>query len=572
MISQILIKNIALIDELSIDFHKGFNVLTGETGAGKSIIIDSVNLALGERADRDLIQSGKDYARVELLFTIASKSSPVNKILEEFGITSEPDGSLLLVRELTVQGKNLCRVNGRTVTLTMLRELTKHLVDVHGQHQHQYLLNTESHIDFIDQFGKNELDKEKSLLKEKYHEWKKIEKEIKRIKGINKDGVRQMDLLLYQINEISEANLALDEEENLKNELNLLLNAEKVINSTNCAYQNLYTGSMDNPSIMDKLAEVIKQLETAKEIDKSLEDIVMQLNNMQYTLEDATIMLRDYKDNLNHEPSRIEEIEERLQQIKNLKRKYGNSIREILDFKDKLEAEYQMLEDSQSKLEKLESECNRVYTEVLTQCKKISNIRRQYAKKLEKDLVKQLKDLNMNEARFSVLVQEADLDSDQSNLYITENGYDTVEFLISANPGEPLKPLAKIISGGEMSRVMLALKTILGDKDQVPTMIFDEIDVGISGHTAQKVAEKIGKISKQHQVITVTHLPQIASMADRHFEIHKVVKNEQTNTQVTELTYEERIRAIARMLGGVKITDLSLGHARDLIESANIAK
>lgn len=571
MISQILIKNIALIDELSIDFHKGFNVLTGETGAGKSIIIDSVNLALGERADRDLIQSGKDYARVELLFTIASKS-PVNKILEEFGITSEPDGSLLLVRELTVQGKNLCRVNGRTVTLTMLRELTKHLVDVHGQHQHQYLLNTESHIDFIDQFGKNELDKEKSLLKEKYHEWKKIEKEIKRIKGINKDGVRQMDLLLYQINEISEANLALDEEENLKNELNLLLNAEKVINSTNCAYQNLYTGSMDNPSIMDKLAEVIKQLETAKEIDKSLEDIVMQLNNMQFTLEDVTIMLRDYKDNLNHEPSRIEEIEERLQQIKNLKRKYGNSIREILDFKDKLEAEYQMLEDSQSKLEKLESECNRVYTEVLTQCKKISNIRRQYAKKLEKDLVKQLKDLNMNEARFSVLVQEADLDSDQSNLYITENGYDTVEFLISANPGEPLKPLAKIISGGEMSRVMLALKTILGDKDQVPTMIFDEIDVGISGHTAQKVAEKICKISKQHQVITVTHLPQIASMADRHFEIHKVVKKEQTNTQVTELTYEERIRAIARMLGGVKITDLSLGHARDLIESANIAK
>ncbi|MFA7163586.1 MAG: DNA repair protein RecN, partial [Eubacteriales bacterium] len=504
-------------------------------------------------------------------FTIASKS-PVNKILEEFGITSEPDGSLLLVRELTVQGKNLCRVNGRTVTLTMLRELTKHLVDVHGQHQHQYLLNTESHIDFIDQFGKNELDKEKSLLKEKYHEWKKIEKEIKRIKGINKDGVRQMDLLLYQINEISEANLALDEEENLKNELNLLLNAEKVINSTNCAYQNLYTGSMDNPSIMDKLAEVIKQLETAKEIDKSLEDIVMQLNNMQFTLEDVTIMLRDYKDNLNHEPSRIEEIEERLQQIKNLKRKYGNSIREILDFKDKLEAEYQMLEDSQSKLEKLESECNRVYTEVLTQCKKISNIRRQYAKKLEKDLVKQLKDLNMNEARFSVLVQEADLDSDQSNLYITENGYDTVEFLISANPGEPLKPLAKIISGGEMSRVMLALKTILGDKDQVPTMIFDEIDVGISGHTAQKVAEKIGKISKQHQVITVTHLPQIASMADRHFEIHKVVKKEQTNTQVTELTYEERIRTIARMLGGVKITDLSLGHARDLIESANIAK
>ncbi len=572
MIKHILIKNIALIDELSIEFYDGFNVLTGETGAGKSIIIDSVNLALGERADRELIKSGQDYARVEVLFSL-SNPSKVNEILSSYGIEPEPDGSLLLMRELTVQGKNVCRINGRTVTLSMLREITRHLVDIHGQHQHQYLLDPESHIDFLDKYCGPVLDAPKQQLADTYDQWLNVRREISRIEGINKDGVRRKDILIYQINEINNAHLRPGEEEELRKERTLLMHAEKIMHAANESYVILYTGKQGSPSVSDKLAEAVSLIKAVENIDDSLDSIAAQLENVQYTLEDVVMRLREFKDRFEYDPYRLEEIEERLQLIQNLKRKYGSSIEEILRFKAELENELSLIENSEERLAALKSQSDALFSSLLRSCKEVSNIRKQKAKELEKELVIHLCDLNMDKTRFQISIQTPDAaDIDNMSSSMTKNGFDKVEFLISPNPGEPLKPLAKIISGGEMSRVMLAFKTLLADIDEIPTMIFDEIDVGVSGRTAQKVAEKIGTISKGHQVICVTHLPQIASMADNHYLIEKVTKNNQTKTLVSKLEQLGRQKEIARMIGGSEITKLSLDHAGELINNAVILK
>ncbi|HPT77898.1 MAG TPA: DNA repair protein RecN [Candidatus Atribacteria bacterium] len=572
MIKHILIKNIALIDELSIEFYDGFNVLTGETGAGKSIIIDSVNLALGERADRDLIKSGKDHARVEVLFSL-SNAAKVYDILTGYGIDPEPDETLLLTRELTVQGKNVCRINGRTVTLSMLREITRHLVDIHGQHQHQYLLNPESHIEFLDKYCGPVLDEPKHQLANTYNKWLNVRKEISRIEGVNRDGVRRKDILLYQINEIKEARLQPGEEEELRKERTLMLHAEKIMHAANESYALLYTGKQGSSSVSDKLAEALSLIKAVENIDDSLDSIADQLENLQYTLEDVVIRLRDFKESFEYDPYRLEEIEERLQLIHNLKRKYGSSIEEILDFKAELESELSLIENSEERLAILKSQSDDLFSDLVKSCIVVSDIRKQKAMELEKELVDHLCDLNMDKTRFKVSIQTPDAtDIDSMFSSVTENGFDKVEFLISPNPGEPLRPLAKIISGGEMSRVMLAFKTLLADIDEIPTMIFDEIDVGVSGRTAQKVAEKIGTISKVHQVICVTHLPQIASMADYHYLIEKTTKNNQTNTLVSILDTHGRQKEIARMIGGTEITQLSLEHAGELINNAEIFK
>jgi DNA repair protein RecN (Recombination protein N) len=570
MISEISIKNIALIDDLTIRFDEGFNVLTGETGAGKSIIIDSVNLALGERADRELIQTGKDYARVELLFTL-SDTGKADDILAGYGIEPEPDGSLLLMRELTVQGKNLCRINGRSVTLSMLREISSHLVDVHGQHQHQSLLAAESHIDFLDRLGGTALVKQKSALREVYHSWKSVKKEIDKILGLNKDGERRKDILQYQIDEIKKARLRPGEEDALRKERTLLSHAEKIANTVNNAYEELYSGTAGIPAISDRLAEVVSQLQGVRNIDEPLDNILNQLESLQYTLEDSVLSLRSYRDSFEFDPLRLEKIETRLDEILAVKRKYGSTEEEVLQLKEQLQEELDSIENSQEKLESLQKEFHSLYRVVLDRCGQVSQTRKECSRFLEKELTKQLADLNMDKTKFQASIVTPGLDTlelpEKAN--ITENGYDSVEFLISPNPGEPLKPLAKIISGGEMSRVMLAFKTILGDMDEIPTMIFDEIDVGISGRTAQSVAEKIGAISGNRQVICVTHLPQIASMADNHFIIEKTSSGSRTRTSVSRLGYEDRKKEIARMIGGSTLTQLSLEHAGELIASAS---
>ncbi|MBE3101873.1 MAG: DNA repair protein RecN [Firmicutes bacterium] len=573
MISQITIKNIALIDELTIHFDEGFNVLTGETGAGKSIIIDAVNLALGERADRELIQTGKDYARVELLFSLIN-SLKVNELLSGYGIDPESDGSLLLMRELTNQGKNVCRINGRTVTLSMLKEVSSYLVDIHGQHQHQSLLNPESHITFLDRLGGTALDTSKIKLREIYGIWQGIRKEINKIIGLNKDGERRKDILQYQIEEIQKAQLISGEEENLRKERAVLIHAEKITNTVNNAYQELYTGHTGIPSLSDSLAKIINSMQGVQNIDDSLDIILKQLEGLQYQLEDSVLHLRAYKDDFEYDPDRLEIIESRLELMHNLKRKYGSTVDEVLLFKENMEDELYLLENSQEKLESLQQQYKSIYKDILKQCADISGIRKRCAKAFEKELLMQLSDLNMEKTKFNVSIETPIFNNNEEPdvTGISNDGYDRVEFLISPNPGEPLKPLAKIISGGEMSRVMLAFKTILGDMDEIPTMIFDEIDVGISGRTAQSVAEKIGAISRGHQIICITHLPQIASMADNHFIIEKVTLNDHTRTMVSRLELPGRQQEVARMIGGASLTPLSLEHAGELIKSAIIHK
>jgi len=570
MIREISIKNIALIDDLTISFDKGFNVLTGETGAGKSIIIDAVNLALGERADRDLIQTGKDYARVEILFDLENNQNRINKILSDLGIPPEVDGSLLLMRELNNQGRNICKVNGRLVTLSMLREISRHLVDVHGQHQHQFLLNPETHIVILDRLGNNEINGLKNELAQTWHSWHQIKKEIERINSLNQNGERRKDLLRYQIDEIIKADLKPYEEENIRKERAILSNAEKIANAINDAYQILYSGNSDIPSVLDSLAETVNNLHNLQGIDENLDGIVNRLEDIQYDLEDIARELRMYRDSFEYDPSRLAYLDARLDIIMTMKRKYGETIEDILKLKSEMELELDMIENCQEKLEILQKEYFREYRRLLQQCRELSAIRRKWAKFLEERLIKELSDLNMSKTIFKVSISNPDNTSADENPIegITANGYDKVEFLISPNPGEPLKPLAKIISGGEMSRLMLAFKNIIGDLDEIPTMIFDEIDVGISGRTAQKTAEKIGSISKTKQVICITHLPQIAAMADCHFVIEKVTVGNRTRTTVTQLCFEERKEEIARMIGGSSLTQLSLQHAAELIESA----
>ncbi|MGI6527173.1 MAG: DNA repair protein RecN [Caldicoprobacterales bacterium] len=573
MIREISIRNIALIDQLTISFDKGFNVLTGETGAGKSIIIDAVNLALGERADRDLIQTGKDYARVEILFSLP-ENHRILEILSRFDIPPEEDDGLLLMRELTVQGRNLCKINGRLVTLSMLREISRYLVDLHGQHQHQSLLTPESHIVFLDRLGGQDLKNRKNELALTWSSWQAVKNEIDKIHGWNQDGERRKDILRYQIEEIENADLHPGEEDALRKERAILTHAERISNTVNDAYLALYTGKPQSNPVLDILAGTVRQLQSIQGIDETLDDIISRLESLQYSLEDCIHELRTYRDGFDYDPERLERLDSRLDVILAMKRKYGKTVDDVLKLKVDMESELDILENSQQRLKNLSSEYNALYKKILKQCRDLSLIRKKWAEFLEKKLMKELNDLNMSKTKFQVSLSNPDHPKaeDFEITGITENGYDTVEFLISPNPGEPVKPLAKIISGGEMSRVMLAFKTILGDLDEIPTMIFDEIDVGISGRTAQKAAEKIGSIASSRQVICVSHLPQIAAMADYHFVIKKSISGDHTRTTVSRLNLEQRKEEIARMIGGAKLTKISLEHAGELIESALIHK
>ncbi|MDD4680296.1 MAG: DNA repair protein RecN [Clostridia bacterium] len=568
MIREISIQNIALIDELTIAFEEGFNVLTGETGAGKSIIIDSVNLALGERADRELIQTGKDFARVELLFYLTDRR--LDEILVEYGIPAEEDGSLLLMRELSIHGRNLCKVNGRSVTLSMLREITSQLVDVHGQHQHQSLLSSESHVAFLDRLGGSDLGDTKTELRKAWSSWQTTKKEITKLQGLNENGERRRDILRYQIDEIENAALQPGEEEAIRKERSILAHAEKIANSIADAYEILYTGNAGAASVLDGLSGVVSQLKLIHGIDDRLDIIIERLESLQYTLEDTVQELRVYRDSLEYEPDRLEQLDNRLEILLTMKRKYGKTIEDVLQIKAEMESELDLLENSQEKLDELQIQYWNQYQYVLKQCRILSKKRKSSAHMLEQQLTRELADLNMGRTLFEVAMTSTDnATAEEVEITgITRDGYDDVEFLISPNPGEPLKPLSKIISGGEMSRLMLAFKTILGDLDEIPTMIFDEIDAGISGRTAQKTAEKIGGISRNRQVICVTHLPQIASMADCHFSIVKKQKDEYTRIEVFRLEMQERKAEIARMIGGSKLTALSLEHAGELIKSA----
>lgn len=564
MLQQLEIKNIALIDKVNIELCKGLNVLTGETGAGKSIIIDSINAIIGERLSRELIRTGKEKASVQAVFHTESKR--VQEFLKNLGIEPEEDGMLIISREFTLSGKNVCRINGIMVTVSTLKELGERLIDIHGQHDNQSLLRTESHIELLDSFAGEELHQLKKEYLQLLENQKALKKRLMNLSGNHKDRERKIDLLKYQIDEIKKAKLKPTEEQELSKQRLLLSSSEKILSSLSKAYICLFSDDDSSGSAIDRMSAAVSELNTVARVNEKYQALAKRLEDVAYQLEDIAEDIRRERDGVEYNPELLEEIGERLDLIYRLRKKYGSSIQEVLEYCKNIEAELDEMVKSEEIIEEILGQLRGVGFEMFEQSKKINALRHQAARVLESSIGRELEELEMKRAQFRVNI-EFDQEVDSEGEYrFTANGLNKVEFLISPNAGEPLKPLAKIASGGEMSRVMLAIKNILADVDQVPTLIFDEIDTGISGRAAQKVGEKLAFISGSHQVICVTHLAQIATMADQHYLIEKVMEENLTCTQVSRLSGKDINNEIARILGGTNISGITLKHAEEMIK------
>lgn len=560
MLEHLHIKNVALITESEIDFEPGLNILSGETGAGKSMVIDSLNFALGERTSGNFVRQGEKMAVVEALFTVKDQNI-LNKLYEN-GITVECDGTVLLTRTMNQSGKTVCRINGSTVTVGMMRECADGLMDIHGQHSHQSLLNTARHIQILDRFCGKRLEQAKQAFQATYKELKEVEKKLAEITGDAKQRARKMDLLQFQMEEIGQAKLQLGEEEELLEKRRILVNGEKIRSLTENSLILLYHGTQTESSAIDQLSRALEEVEDLAEYDNSIQNIAMTLSSVYAQMDDAVRDLKHYADTmLFQEPEELENVEERLQLIYGLKRKYGGSIAEILDFYKNAEKELDFLSNSEEIAQKLDKQKKEIEKQLQQQAEALSSIRKAKARQIQREIEQQLWDLEMKYARFEIAIED--------KKEISHNGKDKVEFLISANAGEQMKPLAKIASGGEMSRVMLALKTVLAEADSIEVFIFDEIDTGVSGRTAQKVAEKMTLIGKSHQIICITHLPQIAAMADHHFLIEKITQQQKTITKIKPLNATESAHEIARLIGGAKMTEATWTAAKELKEQAD---
>ncbi|MGF7397090.1 DNA repair protein RecN [Thermoanaerobacterium thermosaccharolyticum] len=560
MILALSIKNIALIEEAEIKFEDGLNILTGETGAGKSIVIDSMMLLLGGRANKDIIRNGTQKATVEGIFLINSHRDLIHNILDEAGIEYEEDDTLIISRDITENGRNYCRVNGRIVSLSFLNKLGTYLVDILGQHEHQFLLDNSKHMSILDNFQDKDFFRIKNLIKDLLEKYNSLNNKLKEFNLDDKEKISRIDLLKYQINEIESANIKPGEEDDLIEKRNILMNSEKLFNYMNESYNLLYKGIGDNASIIDTLSTVLKNLDTSFRIDKKLEKLKDMVESVLYTLEDCSLQIRDYVENIDFNADNLNEIEKRLDLLNNLKRKYGRTIEEIIKYKEEKNDELLKLLNAEKEINKINEEKEKIMAKIKKLSDELHLKRRNVADFLEKKISTVLSELNMPNTIFKVDIRKKDVPN--------ENGMDDVEFLISTNIGEPLKPLEKIASGGELSRIMLALKTILADFDGISTLIFDEVDTGISGKAAQAVAEKIALISRNHQVICVTHLPQITSMADAHYKITKEVNKDKTYIKIEKLNYEGKIKELSRIISGSIMTDTTYNHSKELIDLA----
>ena len=559
MLLQLDIQNIALIDKLSLEIAPGLNVLTGETGAGKSILIDSINAVLGERVAKDIIRNGKEKAFIEAVFNYENKY--IDDILEQLGIEFD-EGNIIISREISLSGKNTCRINGRLVNVSVLKQVGELLLDIHGQHDNQSLLKTETHIELLDAFGGATIEKCKSDYLGIYMEYKSIKSRIQGLIGDKGEIARRMDMLKFQIDEIQSAKLKKGEDENLIKQRQVLANSEKIINSIRQSYE-LLNEDNNGKSALYNSNKALQELSSILKYDGELIPISEKLESVIYQLEDICEDLRAKREVDEFDPDALAHIDERLDTISRLKRKYGSTLEEVLEFFEKSKNEYNELLQSESLIEDLNKQLSIVINKMTNSAKVLHLERQKAALLLERNITDELENLEMKNSRFKVNLI---LSEDQKNF--TKNGLNTAEFLISSNIGEPLKPLSKIASGGEMSRIMLAIKTILANVDAIPTLIFDEIDTGISGKAAQKVGERLSYISKNHQVLCVTHLSQLACMADNHLFIEKNSNGENTFTTVRYLDRKGRIEEVARIIGGSDITSLAIKHAEELITGA----
>lgn len=570
MLLELSIRHLALIDAASITFEPGFNVMTGETGAGKSIVVDAMNLVLGGRADRDLVQTGAEKARVEAAFDIEGNDA-VRAVLEEQGIDTE-EGTVFLVREILATGRTSCRINGNMVPLSILKTVSELLLDLHGQHEHQSLLHTRKHLEYLDAFGSRKLEKEKKQVKALYVQWKEAHAQWEELSRLMGEREQRLDLLRFQLSELRDARLQAGEEEDLTRQRALFRSGEKITKGMAEGYAWLYQGYEDQPSALDALKEAVSALAPLAEFDPAFAQVHERLNDLYFQMEDVSIELRDLQDGQEYDPTVAEEVEARLDLLSRLKRKYGKDSARLLQQIEEMDQELQTLDDAEDNLQRL-SEQTRQLTQALYDASvQLSNVRRSVATQFAKEMLRHLQDLGMKHTRFEVQFSEIPSLEDASSAF-GASGFDRVEFLLSPNPGEPLKPLARIASGGELSRIMLALKSISADIRGVGSMVFDEIDTGISGRMAQVVAEKIAALARNHQVICVTHLPQLAAMADAQFLVQKQVQGNRTKTQVLLLDQQQRCQELARLVGGANPdSESSMQHAKTLLLEAEERK
>lgn len=554
MLLELSIKNIALIQSLVLAFDQGFNVLTGETGAGKSIVVDSLNMALGGRAERDLIRTGCDKGSVQALFDI-SKNPRAIEVAHELG--AEADKNLVAVsRELSRAGRNICRISGMVVPLATLRRLTSTLVDIHGQHEHQALIDPARHIVFLDAFGG---EAHHALIQEAHALYAKRSGAISAYRRVTSEAAeraRRIDMLSFQLEEITAIKPKRGEEEKLERRARFYENAERIRSSVEQAYQLTYAGDSGVPGAQEQLDMAQRALESVSRMDERIDALASRIKDAFYVVQDVGYELRALLESLDYDPAMADKVAGRLDKIRRLERKYGSTLDEVIDFGENAAAQLDVLRESDASAEDLKKNLDALTEKLHTVCNALTKSRKTLCDNLAADIHAQLADLGMAKTRFEVRI---------TPIKPTAQGADEVEFLISANPGEPLKPLASVASGGELSRIMLAFKAISVDAEGVDAMVFDEIDTGVSGRMAQVVGEKMKAIARTHQVLCVTHLPQIAALANAHFVVEKTFADERTDSMVRRLDDDGRVREISRLIGGGEDSETSIGHARHLL-------
>ena len=555
MLLNLHVKNLALIEEVDVDFEKGLIVLTGETGAGKSLILGSVNIALGNKASKDMIRKGTDYSLVELTFSVSAKQ------LKKYDIYMEEDNIVTVTRKIS-EGRSISKINGETVNIKTLKNVMSLLIDIHGQHDHQSLLYTKNHLDILDKFAKDSILELKEQIKEEYSKYTKLIKKLEEFNIDEGQKAREIEFAEYEVNEIESANLKPEEDVQVEEEFKKLSNSKEIVSALSEIYNALSyetaggLGDIINKAVMD--------INSIKGMDEKISQFQTELYDIDNLCRELTSQIYDYNSGMDFNPEYVREVEERLDVINHLKLKYGNSIEEILRYKEEKEEYLEKLNNMTDEMESVKNQISELEGTLNNLCTKLSEQRKKAAKELEVLVKQALVDLNFIAVEFEIQITRKES--------IGENGFDNVEFMISTNPGESVKPLVKVASGGELSRIMLAIKSILATEDDIDTLIFDEIDTGISGQTAMKVAEKMAKISRNHQVICISHLSQIAAMADSHYLIKKTADENSTTTSIKKLTRQQSIEELVRINGGSGITEAGLIHATEMKDMADRTK
>lgn len=558
MLLNLHVKNLALIEEVDVDFEKGLIVLTGETGAGKSLILGSVNIALGNKASKDMIRKGTDYSLVELTFSVSENCA---KQLKKYDIYMEEDNIVTVTRKIS-EGRSISKINGETVNIKTLKNVMSLLIDIHGQHDHQSLLYKKNHLDILDKFAKDSILELKEQIKEEYSKYTKLIKKLEEFNIDEGQKAREIEFAEYEVNEIESANLKPEEDVQVEEEFKKLSNSKEIVSALSEIYNALSyetaggLGDIINKAVMD--------INSIKGMDEKISQFQTELYDIDNLCRELTSQIYDYNSGMDFNPEYVREVEERLDVINHLKLKYGNNIEEILRYKEEKEEYLEKLNNMTDEMESVKNQISELEGTLNNLCTKLSEQRKKAVKELEVLVKQALVDLNFIAVEFEIQITRKES--------IGENGFDNVEFMISTNPGESVKPLVKVASGGELSRIMLAIKSILATEDDIDTLIFDEIDTGISGQTAMKVAEKMAKISRNHQVICISHLSQIAAMADSHYLIKKTADENSTTTSIKKLTRQQSIEELVRINGGSGITEAGLIHATEMKDMADRTK